>query len=157
MSRIYIAECKCGVSKGGFACGPVEGSVNAAVKFTVDGVSKWLTNSEFTGIPNFYLTDESVFERFMDDDLTDEFGEYLDPHYLKEFEGIFLAGEYDMIVKSLEENENNPASALIRFVIALTRCDNEEIESLIRMGTGHYVEELDIPLSDVEEEIMDLW
>ena len=33
-----------------------------------------------------------------------------------------------------------------------TWCDNNNVKL-----TGHYVEELDIPLSDVEEEIVDLW
>lgn len=151
MGKYFIEECKCGVSHGGIACGPVEGSVNAAVRFTVGEETKWLTNSEFTGIPNFYITEESVFERFMGNDISEEFADYLKDKYVSEFDNIHLAGEYDEIITSLKENEENPSAALIRFVIALTRCDHDEVAELISKGTGHFVEEIDIPVSDVEE------
>ena len=156
MGKYFIEECKCGVSCGGVACGPVEGSVNAAVKFTADGESKWLTNSEFTGIPNFCITEDSVFERFMENDISEEFANYLEDKFVSEFENIHLAGEYEDIVASLHENEENPAAALVRFVIALTRCENDEVEGLINKGRGHFAEEIDIPVSDVEE-IKDFW
>ena len=127
MDKIIIEECKHGVSKGGVACGPVEGSVNAAVKFIMDGETKWITNSEYVGIPNFYITDDSVFERLVNDDLDDEFAEYMKKSYVDEYKGICLAGEYEDIYESIEANKDNPVAQLIEYVIELTRAeDNKE-------------------------------
>ena len=72
MSRFFVECVKCGVTESGVADGPVEGAVIATVKYTKDGVTKWLTNAEFTGIPNFYLTDEDVFDQFMGQDVDNE-------------------------------------------------------------------------------------
>ena len=150
MSKYFINECKCGISKGGMGCGPIDGIVNAAVKFTVDGKTLWLINSEVVGLPNFYITTESIFERFMEDDFSEEFGEIIEKNYIKEFDGISLDGYYLGIVESLKENEKNPAAALIKFVIALTRCEYMSEEELIKMGTGHYAEEIEIPFEEFE-------
>ena len=103
MSRVFVECVKCGVADGGMACGPVEGAVNTSVKFTKDGVTKWLTNSEFTGIPNFYLTDEDIFDRLMEQDFDDqEFTDLLEASYIEEFEGIAL-GEYDELEEAIEK------------------------------------------------------
>ena len=152
MGRYYIEECKCGVAPGGVACGPVEGSVNASVKVTFDDKTKWITNSEFAGLPSFYMTDESIYERFIENDMSAEFAEYLEDKFISEFENIKLLGDYDVIVKSLAENENNPAVNLIRFIIVLTRCDINEVNSFVTLGTGRYIDEVDFPMSDVEEQ-----
>lgn len=150
MGKYFINEVKCGVSEGGMACGPVEGAVNVSVNVTDGDNTFWLTNSEFTGIPNFYITDEDVFDKFMDVD--DEFAEFFGDQFIEEFEGISL-GEYDEIFESISDNKDNPAVALIRYIILLTRCSNEEVDDVIAMAKGKYVDELDIPASDVEEEM----
>ena len=45
-----------------------------------------------------------------------------------------------------------PVIPLIRYIIALVRCDMSEVGSIIAMAEGKYADELDIPVSDVEEE-----
>ena len=57
MGKYFVNEVKHGVSGGGIACGPVEGSVNVSLNVSAGDKTFWITNSELTGIPNFYLTD----------------------------------------------------------------------------------------------------
>ena len=40
---------------------------------------------------------------------------------------------------------------MIRYLFALVRCDRDDVERIIEMAKGRYVDELDIPISDVEE------
>ena len=139
MKKYFIEECKCGISRGGVACGPVGGAVIAAAKYTVDGNTKWLTNVEFDGFPGFYLTEESIFEKVVEDDLDEE---ELTNSFIEEFDGVALKGDYDEIVNSMKKNEENPANALIKFLIALTCCEEDQVETLINIGTGEYAEEI---------------
>ena len=68
-----------------------------------------------------------------------------------EFNGIEL-GEYGDIFASFADDPENPAIPLIRYMIALTRCPLDQVEDLLNMARGKYVNELDIPASDVEED-----
>ena len=151
MKRYFIEEAKCGVSEGGMACGPVGGAVNAAIKFSADGVTKWLSNSEVDGIPNFFLTDEDVFEKLCADELSQEFVDYMNEHFASEFDGLDL-GEYEDVFNSLTENPENPAVPLVRYLVSLTRCSLEDEESLIKLATGKYIDEVEVPLSEEELE-----
>ncbi len=143
MGKYFIEEVKCGCSNGGMACGPVSGTVNVALKFTKDGVTKWLTNSEYGGIPNFYLTDESIFEKLIEDDLDDDFVDFMSRSFIDEFDGIKL-GEYDEIEESLNENQENPAVDLIEYIVELTRCDDEDVDAYIEAATGKYANEVNV-------------
>ena len=71
--------------------------------------------------------------------------------YQEEFEGI-QAYDYDDLFEGIRQEPNNPAVPLIRYMIALVRCAMEDVEPLIRMAQGRYADEVDIPVSDLEEE-----
>ena len=43
------------------------------------------------------------------------------------------------------------SSPLVRYLITLVRCETGDVEKLIASAKGRYVDELDIPASDVEE------
>lgn len=120
MGKYFVNEVKCGVSNGGMTCGPVEGTVNVSVNVTEGDKTYWVTNSEFTGIPSFYVTQEDIFDKIGDID-DEEFTEYLSNKYIHEFKGISL-GEYDEIFDSIKNNSGNPAVSLIRYIVLLTRC-----------------------------------
>ena len=140
-SRVFIDCVKCDVAY----VGPGVGIVNTAVKFTVDGKSKWLTLSECEGCPQFYLTDDSIFEKLMDQEFNDEeFVEFMSSEYLDEFEGIHI-GEYEEIEDAIEESENTTAATLLEYIIAVTRCGMEELDTYIEAGNGKYVDEIIIP------------
>ena len=86
MSRYYIEDVKCDVLSGG----PEPGIVCTSVKYSNDGDSKWLTNVEVDGLPNFYLTEEEIFDKIMADDDDEAFQNYKDEHFIEEFDGISL-------------------------------------------------------------------
>ena len=144
MRRYFIEEVKCDVFSGG----PDPGVVCATVKYSNGNTTKWITNVEVDGFPNFYLTDEDIFDRIRDIN-DEEFQESLDKYYINDFDGIEL-GEYEDIVASLIKNEKNPAVSLIKYVIAVTRGDFEITEELITTGKGKNADELKIEMSDLD-------
>ncbi len=153
MAKYLIEEAKCGVTDGGMACGPFPGTVVAAVKFRNGKKSKWLFLSEVDGIPCFTLTDKDIYDDLLKEDLeNEEFMEYMNTHTIYELDGIELGCSYDELFESISENPENPGIPLIRYIIALTRCKMDELDPLIEMAKGKYADELDIPMSDVEEE-----
>ncbi len=148
MGKYYVNEVKCGVGEGGVACGPGSGSVVTSVKITDGDKTFWLSNVEVTGIPNFYLTDEDIYEKLVNDD-DEDFYEKLEGKFIKEFDGIAL-GEYDDIFASIKKNVGNPAASLIRYIILLTRCSMDEVEGIVALAKGKYVDDIEVPISDVE-------
>lgn len=149
MGKYLVSEVKCGVSEGGVACGPGSGSVVVSVNVTEGDKSFWLSNAEVTGIPNFYLTDQDIYEKLVNDD-DEDFYEKLEEKFIKEFDGIAL-GEYDDIFASIRKNVGNPAVSLIRYIILLTRCSMDEVEDIVAMAKGKYVDDIEVPASDVEK------
>ena len=147
MGRLLINDVKVGVSEGGIACGPVDGAVNVSVQIREDDRTYWLSNSEFEGIPNFYFSEDDIFDKLQspDDDAVEE----LNDAFIDEFEGIAL-GEYKEIFDSVKTNEENPAAALIKYIILLTRCSTEDVDEKVALAKGKYVDELDI--KDIEYE-----
>ena len=145
MSRYYIEDVKCNILSGG----PDPGIVCTSVKYSDGKAAKWLTNVEVDGLPNFYLTDDDLFDRIMADDDDEEFDEYRDAHFIEEFDGIGL-GEYEEIVDALTEKEEAPAASLIKYVIAVTRSDMERTQELIRTGKGKNADELKITMEDLD-------
>ena len=155
MKRYLIEEAKCGVTDGVMTPhGPMPGHVMVMVKFREDGKKspQWLNLVEADEFPNVYLTDEDIFDKLMEEDMEDtEFEEYLDEHYLEEFEGIPVY-DYADLFEGIAQEPDDPAVPLIRYMIALVRCAMEDVEPLIRMAQGRYADEVDIPVSDLEEE-----
>lgn len=156
MSRYFIENAKCGVTEGGMGCGPISGNVVATIQFKDGNATQWLSLVEVEGIPNVYLTEKDVFEDLVAEDFEDtEFIEYMQEHYIDEFEGIEFDDDYSTTFESIAEDPENPAVPLIRYLIALIRCEMDEVNELIERATGRYVDEIDIPVSDVEEEWID--
>ena len=145
MSRYYIEDVKCDVLSGG----PDPGIVCTSVKYSDGKAAKWLTNVEVDGLPNFYLTDDDIFDRIMANDDDEKFDEYRDAHFIEEFDGIEL-GEYEDIVDALLEKEETPAASLIKYVIAVTRSDMERTQELIRTGKGKNADELKITMAELD-------
>ena len=152
MTRYFIEAVKCGVSEDGMACGPVSGTPAASIKFREGDETKWLCLAEADGIPNFILADKDIHTDLVEGDADDdEFIEYLNSHFIEDFNGIRFGLEYSEIFESIDEDPDNPAVPLIRYIIALIRCSRDEEKGLIEMATGKYADELDVPISDVEE------
>ena len=156
MKRYFIENAKCGFTDGGFACGPVDGNVVVTVQFKEDKKTQYLSVVEVSGIPNYYLSDEDIFDDLVKEDFDDtEFQAVMDASYITDFNGIEFGCEYSDIFESISEDINNPIVPLLRYVIALLRCPMEDVESLVKMASGKYADEIEIPTSDIEEEYMD--
>lgn len=156
MKRYFIEEAKFGESEGGISCGPVSGSLIATVKYTESGKTQWLSMAEYDGFPNFYLADKDIHDELVKEDLEDEnFVDYTNSLAIDEFDGVQIGGEYEDLFAVLSEDPENPAVDLIRYLIALIRCDEDDLEGLIQMAKGKYADEIDIPVSDVEQEWID--
>jgi hypothetical protein len=151
MKRFLIEEVKCGVAN---SC-PMMGLVITSVRYNDGRFSRWLNLSELDGIPCFSITDSYVFEELIENDWSEEFTEEMHKSFIMDFQGVTL-GEYDEIFESFyeEDNEHNPAVPFIRYVIAVTRCDFDEFESLRQMAIGHYADEIEQIISDVEDEYL---
>ena len=129
------------------------GSVVAAVQYREnESVPKLIYLVEVDGIANFFLIDVDVFDKLIEED--DKTIERANDSAIQEFNGITLgSGDYDFAC--LQENEDNPAVPLIRYIIALVRCEMEEVNALVTIAKGKYIDEVEIPLSDLEEEYLE--
>lgn len=150
MKRFLIEEVKCGVAN---SCSMM-GLVITSVRFNDGEFSKWLNLSEVDGIPCFSLTNKDVFEELIKNDWSEEFTEEMHKSFIMEFEGLTL-GEYDEIFDCIYDgNADAPATKLIRYIIAVTRCDFADFERLREMAIGHYADEIEQIISDVEDEYL---
>ena len=150
MKRYYIEEAKCGLTSGGFACGPVPANVVVTVRFNDGTGTKWISAVECTGIPNYFLLDRDMHDELIEE--KDETIEYVQQYYICDLNGIALDSEYVETCNSIRNDPDNPAVPFVRYIIALLRCSMDEIDGLIEMAAGKYADELDIPVSDVEED-----
>ena len=73
-------------------------------------------------------------------------------HSISCFDGIEFGDGYDETFESIANGADDPAVPLIRYLVALLRCELDEVNGLIEMAKNRYADELDIPMSDVEEE-----
>jgi len=160
IKRYKIEEAKYGISD---SAGPSEGSVIVGVKYheEIDGKeteSKWLYNSEFEGVfTKWMLLDENDFDILIEDNWGDDYLDRLNGSTIEEIDGIVLGDKegYEELLESINENPESPAVPLVRFVLALTRCDEDKCDELIANGINHYADEIEIPECDVEEEYME--
>ena len=137
--RFFIENARVGVSDG--YCGSSTGTVNVVVKYN-DGIdTKWLTVSEVFGIPNFFVTNFDIFDKIMKKEWNAEFTNLIECSSVDEFEGIKL-GEYSKIEEELDHSKDNPASALIKYVIELTIRSDEETKQLITSGEGKFADQI---------------
>ncbi len=77
--------------------------------------------------------------------------DYIKDHEVSEFDGLSL-GEYEDVLDSIKDDLQNPAVPVIRYLISLVRCAENEEEKLLSMAIGKYADELEIPANDIEED-----
>ena len=150
MKRFFIEEAKCGITDEGMAC-----SVVATIRFRDDEGIKWLSLVEVEGIPNVYLSDRDLHEKFVSADFDEGFYEYLERFTVSDFNGLSFDGDYATTYSSIAEDPDNPAIPLIRYLFTLVRCETDEVPNLIEMARNKYADELEIPVCDVEEEFLE--
>ena len=52
----------------------------------------------------------------------------------------------------MRDDPENPAVPLIRYLITLTRYPMKEVDGLMKLVKGKYIDEVEIPMSDDEKE-----
>lgn len=138
------------------------------------GDSGWLTvvktDDAYLGIPSFFTDDEDRFEKYVDHyDDSKTFAYYgggtraypdFEPVRIDSFEGIDLncdgcIGEYDNMYYRLYDQifnskRDNEAAQFLRFVIALITSGENEADELIELAKGRYIDEIDIPVCEME-------
>lgn len=138
MSRYYIEAIKYGEADGGFACGLVGGAIVAEAKVRNDaGESFYLSLADVCGLPNFYKTSESTFEKQlqMDEDL------------IEVLENTFIeTGDYEEIF----EKKDSEWFELYRYLIFFVSESEEACKELEKLTVGKYIDEIEVPMSDVE-------
>ena len=145
MARYRVLEAKCGVGRGGITCGPVGGPVVAEIKLAVEsGGEFYLCLAEVDGIPNWFKTDRSTIDEQLSDEAEDELYDYLNDNYAD-------IGEYEEVF----DDKDAELYQACRYLIYLVRCERDQEEPFIRTTVGKYLDEMEIPMSDAEEEYME--
>lgn len=109
---------------------------------TAKGKPVFYTLSEVDGMPAFYKTKESVFDRFMDPTEND-FSDIVNNHTL--YEGESYADFFENH-KGIECYEG------LRYLIYIMRADWDTTKAFIKKTKGKLLSEIEIPKSDAEEE-----
>ena len=145
MARFFIEDVKCGVTEGGFACGPVFGDVIAEAKIKSDtGEVSFFCLAEVTGIPVFMKTDRSTYDEQMQDNYSDEFIEYLDDHTL---------GEIDYT--DVYTNPDMEYHDVLQYLSHIVLSGWEECIPFMESTKGKWLDEIEIPISEDEQDLLD--
>ena len=153
MKKLFVEDVKVGVSKGGMACGPVSGSVVAEVciRDLEEKTVKYYSLSEVEGIPNFFETDDSTYDRQIEELDDEEFWEMLSTHAVDGF------SDYVDVFENQEDMELHDSDLLLiwKYLVYMVRADWDEIEELKAESVGKCLGDFEIPVSDVEQEYLD--
>ncbi len=156
MSKYLIKEVKCNLTNGGMACGPVFGNVVVSIQYEHDGVVKWFHAVEVEGFLNAFVRQDDIFDVLLKDDYDADYVDDLEETSEKEVAGIELTGEYDDIISALyDEDASDEDKSFLRYILAIVRSDWDVVEKLKKAAIGHYTDELDIPMSDLEENYLE--
>lgn len=132
------------MGEGGFACGPVAGPVVAEAEIeTEDGSTAFYTLAEVEGIPNPMKSEESVLELCIKDELS------LEETVIFEDSQIDYGCSYEDFFSCKDEIEGFD---IFRYLIYVVRADFDETDKFIADTVGKYLEDIDVPSSDVEED-----
>ena len=135
---MIIKNMKYGITEGGFACGPVPGSVVATIKYKDETGIHFLSNVEFDGIPSIYLSDKDIFDTLMKEEL-DDVEEYL----LLEFDGVTL-GEYADFYDGIKYKRSDKFK-LLKLLLVITCASTNATNRTIKKYTGKDIKEVKFP------------
>ena len=139
MSKTRIMDARVEIGAGG---GPIPSLVVGEVHLrSSKGQAYYVTLSEYDGMASFYLTDQSVLEALAEDE-DEELLETLNEEHL------LAAGAYEDLFSQPDEQWHR----VFRYLIYLVRCENEEVQPFLDATVGDFMEDVDIPASDVEED-----
>ncbi len=145
MEKIIIADIKCGESEGGFACGPCGGNWILELKLLRENGAEYYAGVvEVYGMPNFWLSETSRYQKEIDMDYED--GETFPEDYSFEELNEF----YDAMDK-LKKTDEALALAL-EYVAHLMVISKEELEAEKQAVIGKEIGTFEIPIHKVDED-----
>ena len=148
--KYLIKNIEYGITEGGVACGPIDGNIVATIEYQEDNKVSWLSLVEVFGMPEFYYSDENIFEELLKE--SEDFIDKADNLIIKEFNDIKL-DEYENIIEELKKSVNEDDKSLIKLLIAVVRLDYENTNKLINAAIGKYTTEINIPKTDLEDDM----
>ena len=151
MKRYLIKDAKYGITEGGIACGPVEGNVVVTVKFNDGESDKWLNVVYVMGTLNFCSFDKDMHDEIMTEN--DDSIDLVNLHTIYEFDGHKLGMDYSETLENLSEEYDDCAAELIKYILYLSYMDEETTNKAIKESIGKYVDQINIPLEEMEEEL----
>ena len=153
MKKLFVEDVKVGVSKGGMACGPISGSTVAevCVRDQKEGTVKYYSLAEVEGIPHFFETDVSTYDRQIEEVDDEGFWDMLSEHAVSDF------SDYVDFFASQDEMEHNALDRLLirKYLIYMVRAGWDDIEHLKTKSIGKCLGDFAIPVCDVEQEYLD--
>lgn len=146
MKTIIIEDVQVGISKGGFACGPVWGHVVVETRLR-DGEGKvsYYGLVVLEGIYSFYASDVSRYEKEINEDF--EEGE-VSPES-EGYEG------YPDLYEAAKEMEDEAHGLLIRYMACLAELDWKETNALKEATIGKAIGSFEIPQCEAETEYLE--
>lgn len=150
MARYFIEDIRCDVGNGGMACGPVSGPVVAEAKVKDDkGEAFFLSLAEVDGLPNFFQTAKSTYDMQISQEMSDEDIDYLNDHYVD----AGIEGDYNNLFEMTEDDTD--LLPLLRYLTYIVRADWDACKRFQEETKGKYLNEFEIPMSDLEEEYLE--
>lgn len=142
----YIIE-NAGVGMAENAAAPESVPVIGEVAFRdEEGTLHYLCLVEVEGCPNFYLGDRSILTPLMNGDNVDFIEDYMNENY-QDYDDYFnIFADDALAATELYE--------IYMYLIYLVRCPSGDDEIFLNETMGKDVEEIEIPVSDVEEDYM---
>ena len=154
MAKRIIEDIKVGESAGGIACGPVGGSIVAEMKLrnAEDNSVSYHQIVETEGMPTLLESDESLYDILIEEDFEDK--EAWAKVENAQAGGYCAYSEFYDDVKDLEtfDEEDVP---LWKLLVFFTRASWEEIDKMKPQFIGKALEEIEVPVCDVEKEYLD--
>lgn len=153
MKKFLVENVNAGVSRGGFACGPVSGHVVAEVRLRdmEKDLVEYHSLVEVEGCLEFFRTANSTYDCHIADDYDDEVWDEL----MKDRVGGYC--DYREFYQDLVEMKacDEERAMIWKFLAYLVRADWEEIEQIKAKSIGRCLGDFEIPVCDAEQDYLD--
>jgi len=155
MSKYMIEDVKVGVSEGGFACGPVCGSVVAEVclRDMDTGKIEYHSLSETAGSLTFTVSEESTYDGQIENNFDDK--EFWDKYLLAENGGYTDYNEFYEDLADTHELCDDDTATIWKYLAYMVRADWEDIDQMKAESVGKCLDDITIPVCDAEQDYLD--
>lgn len=124
--------------------GPLPGAIAVSVRYDDGEEQRWLSAVECCGNVEFHLSDEDISGTLVAYEPTEKVIKVINDTFVDDLDG-FPLGDYEDLYGAIEEDPENPAVPLVRYLVMLVRCPMVDLQRFIDMGVGRYIDEVDIP------------